>query len=1067
MEALASRKAVTREAFEALMAQLATAGQAEEASSWFQRMIANGFEPGVKSCCAVVDAWAQRDPEKAQEILEQFEAEGRPLDRFAYTSVLGAFADAGNCERAEALLERADSQGHRGDVAAYNALLKGLVRKRDFEPRVERYLQQMRRARLAPTPDWNEITYTTILGASAERGQEAQVEKWLQKMRTARVSPNAVTFEAIIQGLAKHSMEQAEAWLGRMQLQKICPRVTTYNRLLAGAANAQDLPRAKMWFSRMREEQVQPDARRCERHAATAATGDPGGGKLRSWRGGGCVGESFGRDGPELHAYAHDGRQLRLSPETETSLAPAIRPLFSGQRGASSGVAKLAFGPLPDLSGSLSDLPSDVAAGSYVESFNVMLADQAYLADWENALETLEEMKTFSISPDVTSYFACICASRRASAWQSALSLLQEAWNVDLEPTVECYSHTIRACSHHEIASKLRAELKHWGAAPDHVARFHTTPMMKWARELKQYGCAVKSEINWQGGPDGVALEIAARQRELREAGWRIISVEPHVVSTLRNKASMLEYAKEKGIGASTPRCFGTAGEAEYPCILKPELGTFGPSAQTDEYVWPFVKEVRHEYVSVPQAHLDVMRILLSEFSGICCLGYKLRGDGSLCIFEVNPRIGGDLVFECPKPRGGAAAFGRWTTGLAGGLQLSCAELERGAQDTLPYVGQLTGILLEEDEGLFLDSEDLQSAFNLFGVPDTWLPFFAYSKKVDASAFGLPKGKMVRPALSVVPMGWHSAVALVQEAVRNLVFEKAQIPRQFSIEKHKPLPEEKKFTIVYLDNYDEIQVIKRLDMDMSKEGHEISEDHQKFIDACDSAHLPRNIGKQLIHAFAGGLQGGELDGSRGVLKLQAEKLRAYIEASVKLDFKWKQDESMVVIKVCAHHTDAFTTMELPNSASQEEIKKQYKALSLIHHPDKNQDDVEAATERFQRTKDVLIKDAYALIKDTDGELAFPWDQHPEKQQVMKGDEAVAVFAEVGLEACEEHHFQGLQLRHLVKSSEEVKVLKFDKESEGGHITECWLDAICAGSPHFVSHLVKVYRRDAWEYHDAK
>ncbi|CAK9105710.1 unnamed protein product [Durusdinium trenchii] len=319
---------------------------------------------------------------------------------------------------------------------------------------------------------------------------------------------------------------------------------------------------------------------------------------------------------------------------------------------------------------------------------------------------------------------ACICASRRASAWQSALSLLQEAWNVDLEPTVECYSHTIRACSHHEIASKLRAELKHWGAAPDHVARFHTTPMMKWARELKQYGCAVKSEINWQGGPvpkppegtqpgcwllpnqDGVALEIAARQRELREAGWRIISVEPHVVSTLRNKASMLEYAKEKGIGASTPRCFGTAGEAEYPCILKPELGTFGKDTHVvrseeevdrltrgeglapkwvlqelvpgrleysitllvlkgvvvdyvntlyeydgEEYVWPFVKEVRHEYVSVPQAHLDVMRILLSEFSGICCLGYKLRGDGSLCIFEVNPRIGGDLVFECPKPR--------------------------------------------------------------------------------------------------------------------------------------------------------------------------------------------------------------------------------------------------------------------------------------------------------------------------------------------------------------------------------------------------------------------------------
>jgi len=186
------------------------------------------------------------------------------------------------------------------------------------------------------------------------------------------------------------------------------------------------------------------------------------------------------------------------------------------------------------------------------------------------------------------------------------------------------------------------------------------------------------------------------------------------------------------------------------------------------------------------------------------------------------------------------------------------------------------------------------------------------------------------------------------------------------------------------------------------------------------------------------------------------------KASIKLDFKWKQDESIVSISVCAHHTDAFAALELPDSASQEEIKRQYKALSLKHHPDKNQDDVDAATERFQR-----IKDAYTAIKDTDGELAFGWDENPEKQQAMVGDEAVAVFAEVGMEACQEHHFQGLQLRHLVKSSTEVKVLKFDKESQDGHITECWLNALCAGSPHFVTHLVKVYRRDAWEYEEVK
>ena len=66
-----------------------------------------------------------------------------------------------------------------------------------------------------------------------------------------------------------------------------------------------------------------------------------------------------------------------------------------------------------------------------------------------------------------------------------------------------------------------------------------------------------------------------------------------------------------------------------------------------------------------------------------------------------------------------------------------------GSQDTLPYIGQLTGILLEEDEGLYLDSEDLQSEFNIFSMPDNWLPYLAYSKKVDSAAFGMPPGTLI------------------------------------------------------------------------------------------------------------------------------------------------------------------------------------------------------------------------------------------------------------------------------------------------------------------------------------
>ena len=111
-----------------------------------------------------------------------------------------------------------------------------------------------------------------------------------------------------------------------------------------------------------------------------------------------------------------------------------------------------------------------------------------------------------------------------------------------------------------------------------------------------------------------------------------------------------------------------------------------------------------------------------------------------------------------------------------------------GEQDTLPYIGQLTGLLLEPGEDLMLESEDFQSAFNLFRVPEEWCPFFAYSKKVVGGVFGRPDLGLVRPALTVVPMDWKSAVTLVQAAVRNIVYVRTGVPRETSVQKDRELP---------------------------------------------------------------------------------------------------------------------------------------------------------------------------------------------------------------------------------------------------------------------------------------
>eukprot|EP00435_Cladocopium_sp_Y103_P005332 s629_g1.t1 len=255
LEALAAEQRVEKCAFEALLAALSTAGRAEETSEWFRRMIACGIDPGVKACCALVDAWGSRgEAPKAAELLEELEDKGRLLDRFAYTAAVAAFADSGDCERAEAWLHRAVARGYGADSAAYNALLKGLVRQRNFKS-AEELLGTMRMERLLP----NEITYTTILGGHAQNGDEDQVKRWLKKMKDSEVSPNEVTYEAIIDGLSKHSLPQAEAWFRKMRTEQFQPRVTTYNRLLAGCARARDLSAAQRWFKEMLNAKVKPD----------------------------------------------------------------------------------------------------------------------------------------------------------------------------------------------------------------------------------------------------------------------------------------------------------------------------------------------------------------------------------------------------------------------------------------------------------------------------------------------------------------------------------------------------------------------------------------------------------------------------------------------------------------------------------------------------------------------------------------------------------------------------------------------------------------------------------------
>jgi len=211
---------------------------------------------------------------------------------------------------------------------------------------------------------------------------------------------------------------------------------------------------------------------------------------------------------------------------------------------------------------------------------------------------------------------------------------------------------------------------------------------------------------------DEAAVRIARLREPLVAAGWKVLTAAEAVVQRLGNKARFRDYAEAQGLLSFLPTHYASADEAAYPCILKAAEGAYGQGTSIvrskaevlaatsaagetewllqelvlgrveyatsflcrggsvldaittryeydrEEYVWPDVKEKRASRASsreVQPAHRAAMVAFLEGYEGICNFNYKVRPDGTPCIFEMNTRIGADLA--CDVPAGWLRAF--------------------------------------------------------------------------------------------------------------------------------------------------------------------------------------------------------------------------------------------------------------------------------------------------------------------------------------------------------------------------------------------------------------------------
>ena len=199
-----------------------------------------------------------------------------------------------------------------------------------------------------------------------------------------------------------------------------------------------------------------------------------------------------------------------------------------------------------------------------------------------------------------------------------------------------------------------------------------------------------------------------------------------------------------------------------------------------------------------------------------------------------------------------------------------------GDLSTLTGASTFQKIVVEEGETLLISGDDLTSAFYLFKLPDQWAEFLVLERPVPKSLFEEGGTGYTYVGVTVLPMGWSSAVAVMQNAHRQLALRAemaggAGLRPLADIIRDAVFPdlEEVPGWTIYLDD---TTIIEKVSVAVAKgmEGRPAVEQEQ-LRKAYQWWGIPTNKGKALERVQTAERLSALLDGENGVLRTTTKR----------------------------------------------------------------------------------------------------------------------------------------------------------------------------------------------------